>query len=141
MILNRIILKNPNNNKNNISPKINSKGFQPLQNTSNVSTSNIQQNNNIFNEIKTENLKDEIHKIINTSSSFESGRRKRKKQSDSELNKNLNKEDNNINKEMNEINKEEKKEENNNIININKEQLEKEIQEQIKKYVIEEHNT
>ena len=42
---------------------------------------------------------------------------------------------------MNEINKEEKKEENNNIININTQQLEKEIQEQIKKYVIEEHNT
>ena len=41
---------------------------------------------------------------------------------------------------MNSINKEEKKEENNNI-NINTQQLEKEIQEQIKKYVIEEHNT
>ena len=75
MILNRIILKNPNND---ISLKANPKGFQRLQNTSNVSNSNIQPNNNIFNEIKNENLKDEIHKIINTSSSFDSGRRRKK---------------------------------------------------------------
>ena len=89
MILNRIILKNPNND---ISLKANPKGFQRLQNTSNVSNSNIQPNNNIFNEIKNENLKDEIHKIINTSSSLDSGRR-RKKNSDLELNKNIDKED------------------------------------------------
>ena len=63
MILNKIILKNPNNN---ISLNVNPKDFQRLQNTSNVSNSNIQPNNKIlFNEIKSENLKDEIHKIIN----------------------------------------------------------------------------
>ena len=63
MILNKIILKNPSND---ISLNANPNGFQRLQNTSNVSNTNIQpNNNNIFNEIKSENLKDEIHKIIN----------------------------------------------------------------------------
>ena len=145
MILNRIILKHPNNNI-----KINAKGFQPLQNTSNVSTSNIQPNNNLFNEIKSENLKDEIHKIINTSSSLEQGKRKRKKISDSELIKNENKDnqdiliDNiNINQEINNsikdnvININDMKKENS---NINTQELEKEIKEQIKKYVIDENN-
>ena len=145
MILNRIILKHPNNNI-----KINAKGFQPLQNTSNVSTSNIQPNNNLFNEIKSENLKDEIHKIINTSSSLEQGKRKRKKISDSELIKNENKDnqdiliDNiNINQEIknsikdNVININDMKKENS---NINTQELEKEIKEQIKKYVIDENN-
>ena len=145
MILNRIILKHPNNNL-----KINAKGFQPLQNTSNVSTSNIQPNNNLFNEIKSENLKDEIHKIINTSSSLEQGKRKRKKISDSELIKNENKDnqdiliDNiNINQEIknsikyNVININDMKKENS---NINTQELEKEIKEQIKKYVIDENN-
>ena len=145
MILNRIILKHPNNNI-----KINAKGFQALQNTSNVSTSNIQPNNNLFNEIKSENLKDEIHKIINTSSSLEQGKRKRKKISDSELIKNENKDnqdiliDNiNINQEIknsikdNVININDMKKENS---NINTQELEKEIKEQIKKYVIDENN-
>ena len=141
MILNRIILKNPNND---ISLKANPKGFQRLQNTSNVSNSNIQPNNNIFNEIKNENLKDEIHKIINTSSSLDSGRR-RKKNSDLELNKNIDKEDkkvlDNNNKQMCDI-----IEEDNNQIkdeekpNINTQELEQEIKQQIKKYVIEEHD-
>ena len=141
MILNRIILKNPNND---ISLKANPKGFQRLQNTSNVSNSNIQPNNNIFNEIKNENLKDEIHKIINTSSSLDSGRR-RKKNSDLELNKNIDKEDKKVlddnNKQMSDI-----IEEDNNQIkdeekpNINTQELEQEIKQQIKKYVIEEHD-
>ena len=141
MILNRIILKNPNND---ISLKANPKGFQRLQNTSNVSNSNIQPNNNIFNEIKNENLKDEIHKIINTSSSLDSGRR-RKKKSDLELNKNIDKEDkkvlDNNNKQISDI-----IEEDNNQIkdeekpNINTQELEQEIKQQIKKYVIEEHD-
>ena len=142
MILNRIILKNPNNAE---SLKVDPKGFQRLQNTSNVSNSNIQPNNNIFNEIKSENLKDEIHKIINTSSALDSGRRKRKKNAESESNKDNNKQENNIlqdnnNKQLSGIisedninNKEEKP-------NINTQELEKEIKEQIKKYVIEEHN-
>ena len=142
MILNRIILKNPNNAE---SLKVDSKGFQRLQNTSNVSNSNIQPNNNLFNEIKSENLKDEIHKIINTSSALDSGRRKRKKNVESESNKDNNKQEKNIlqdnnNKQLSGIisedninNKEEKP-------NINTQELEKEIKEQIKKYVIEEHN-
>ena len=143
MILNKIILKNPNNE---LSIKVVPKGFQRLQNTSNVSNSNIQQNNNIFNEIKSENLKDEIHKIINTSSSLDSGRRKRKKNSDLELNKSGNKEENNIlkdnnNKQLSGIISEDNNK--NNIedkSNVNTQELEKEIKEQIKKYVIEEHN-
>ena len=142
MILNRIILKNPNNAE---SLKVDPKGFQRLQNTSNVSNSNIQPNNNLFNEIKSENLKDEIHKIINTSSALDSGRRKRKKNVEFESNKDNNKQEKNIlqdnnNKQLSGIisedninNKEEKP-------NINTQELEKEIKEQIKKYVIEEHN-
>ena len=149
MILNRIILKHPNN------IKINAIGFQPLQNTSNVSTSNIQQNNNLFNEIKSENLKDEIHKIINSPNSSDAGKRKRKKTSEPELIKYENKdnqdilEDNiNINKELSDsikINDNIVKNNNENIKeekpNINTQELEKEIKEQIKKYVIDENNT
>ena len=145
MILNRIILKHPNNNI-----KINAKGFQPLQNTSNVSTSNIQPNNNLFNEIKSENLKDEIHKIINTSSSLEQGKRKRKKISDSELIKNENKDNQDILMDNININQEIKNSIKDNVININDmkkensnintQELEKEIKEQIKKYVIDENN-
>ena len=143
MILNKIILKNPNNE---LSIKVVPKGFQRLQNTSNVSNSNIQQNNNIFNEIKSENLKDEIHKIINTSSSLDSGRRKRKKNSDLELNKSGNKEENNILKENNNkqlsgiISEDNNKNNIEDKSNVNTQELEKEIKEQIKKYVIEEHN-
>ena len=143
MILNKIILKNPNND---LSIKVDPKGFQRLQNTSNVSNSNIQQNNNIFNEIKSENLKDEIHKIINTSSSLDSGRRKRKKNSDLELNKSGNKEENNILKENNNkqlsgiISEDNNKNNIEDKSNVNTQELEKEIKEQIKKYVIEEHN-
>ena len=143
MILNKIILKNPNND---LSIKVVPKGFQRLQNTSNVSNSNIQQNNNIFNEIKSENLKDEIHKIINTSSSLDSGRRKRKKNSDLELNKSGNKEENNILKENNNkqlsgiISEDNNKNNIEDKSNVNTQELEKEIKEQIKKYVIEEHN-
>ena len=143
MILNKIILKNPNND---LSIKVDPKGFQRLQNTSNVSNSNIQQNNNIFNEIKSENLKDEIHKIINTSSSLDSGRRKRKKNSDLELNKSGNKEENNILKENNNkqlsgiISEDNNKNNIEDKSNVNTQELEKEIKQQIKKYVIEEHN-
>ena len=143
MILNKIILKNPNND---LSIKVDPKGFQRLQNTSNVSNSNIQQNNNIFNEIKSENLKDEIHKIINTSSALDSGRRKRKKNSDLELNKSGNKEENNILKENNNkqlsgiISEDNNKNNIEDKSNVNTQELEKEIKEQIKKYVIEEHN-
>ena len=142
MILNRIILKNPNND---VSIKVDPKGFQRLQNTSNVSNNNIQQNNNLFNEIKSENLKDEIHKIINTSSALDSGRRKRKKNFESESNKDNNKQEKNIlqdnnNKQLSGIISEDNKDNKEEKPNINTQELEKEIKEQIKKYVIEEHN-
>ena len=141
MILNRIILKNPNNE---VSIKVNPQGFQRLQNTSNVSTSNIQPNNNIFNEIKSENLKDEIHKIINTSSALESGRRKRKKNFDSDVDKGDGKEKNifqdNNNQQMSGIISEDNNKIKEEKQNVNTQELEKEIKEQIKKYVIEEHN-
>ena len=75
MILNKIILKNPNNNISlNI---VNPKDFQKLQNTSNVSDTGIIKPNNVLNEIKSCNLQEEINKIINTSSSDSSGGGKR----------------------------------------------------------------
>lgn len=113
----------------------------------------------IFNKIIiyliSENLKDEIHKIINSPNSSDAGKRKRKKTSEPELIKYENKdnqdilEDNiNINKELSDsikINDNIVKNNNENIKeekpNINTQELEKEIKEQIKKYVIDENNT
>ena len=143
MVLNKIILQNPNNSISlNI---VNPKDFQKLQNTSNVSEAGIiQQNNNVLNEIKTQNLKDEIHKIINTTSSSDSSRGKRgKRRKTNPTNNNENKNENIIvnNKEgsfdSKNIIKDAKKE---NISDINTQKLEQEIKEQIKKYVVEEHN-
>ena len=140
--LNRIIIKNPSNN--NPQDIVNQKGgFQKVQNTSKVS--DIIQPNNVLNEIKSHNLKDEIHKIINTSSSSGSmgmgkGKRsKRKRGNNSNLNNSGNssgKEKGEIGKDNNLIDKEEKKE---NIMEINTQELEKEIKEQIKKYVVEDN--
>ena len=146
MILNKIILKNPNNNISlNI---VNPKDFQKLQNTSNVSDAGIIQPNNVLNEIKSQNLKEEIHKIINTSSSSDSSRNKRgkRKRASNQGNNNGNKNENNIGN-----NNQEKSFDSKNIININDgkkenisdvntQKLEEEIKEQIKKYVVEEHN-
>ena len=142
MVLNNIILKNPNNSISlNI---VNPKDFQKLQNTSNVSESGIVQQNNVLNEIKTQNLKDEIHKIINTSSSSDSSRGKRGKR------KKMNNDNNDENKIKNIIvNNKEASFDSKNIINeekkekvseVNTQKLEQEIKEQIKKYVVEEHN-
>ena len=145
MILNKIILKNPNNNISlNI---VNPKDFQKLQNTSNISDAGMPQPNNVLNEIKSQNLKDEIHKIINTSSSSDSSRAKRgkRKRVSNPNNNNGNKlEKNNVGNNNKEISFDR-----NNIINeknkgnasdINTQKLEEEIKEQIKKYVVEEHN-
>ena len=138
MVLNKIILKNPNNSISlNI---VNPKDFQKLQNTSNVSESGMVQPNNILNEIKSQNLKEEIHKIINTSNSSDSSRGKRGKRKRT----NKNEKDvigNNENKEMsfdskNIIHEGEKEK----APEVNTQKLEKEIKEQIKKYVIEENN-
>ncbi len=142
MVLNKIILKNPNNSISlNI---VNPKDFQKLQNTSNVSESGIVQQNNVLNEIKTQNLKDEIHKIINTSSSSDSSRGKRGKRKKMNNDNHDEKKIENIivnNKEASfdskNIINEEKKEK---VSEVNTQKLEQEIKEQIKKYVVEEHN-
>ena len=145
MVLNKIVLKNPNNSFSlNI---VNPKDFQQLQNTSNVSIAGIQQNNNVLNEIKSENLKDEIEKIKNaTVISGSSGRRRGGKRNRLKNSSNdAEKKENNIlgeNKEMsfdskNIILNEEKKDKK---PDINTQKLEQEIKEQIKKYVVEENN-
>ena len=143
MVLNNIIVKNPNNSISlNI---VNPKDFQKLQNTSNVSDAGMALQNNVLNEIKTQNLKDEIHKIINTSSSSDSSRGKRGKRKKMNNNNNSNEIKNeNIagkNKEasfdskniINDVKKEK-------VSEVNTQKLEQEIKEQIKKYVVEEHN-
>ena len=146
MVLNKIILKNPNNSISlNI---VNPKDFQKLQNTSNVSDAGIVQPNNVLNEIKSQNLKEEIHKIINTSSSSDSSRNKRgkRKRGSNQGNNNENKNENNIGNNnieksfdsKNIININDGKKEN--ISDVNTQKLEQEIKEQIKKYVVEEHN-
>ena len=145
MILNKIILKNPNNNISlNI---VNPKDFQKLQNTSNISDAGIIQPNNVLNEIKTQNLKEEIHKIINTSSSSDSSRAKRGKRK--RITNPNNNSGNKIEKNNIDNNNKEVSLDNSNIINnakkesisdVNTQNLEEEIKQQIKKYVVEEHN-
>ena len=143
--LNKIIIKN---NYPNIINK--NRGFKKVQNTSKVNDL-MQQNNNILNEIKTENLENEIHNIIHSSSSSSSSslggtggkRLLRKKKINSNLNTSdsgsIGKVDNilgkvNINKYLtSQGNKE-------NSSEGNTQKLEKELKEQIKKFVIEEHN-
>ena len=142
MVLNNIIVKNP---RNNISLNIvNPKDFQKLQNTSNVSDAGMVQQNNVLNEIKTQNLKDEIHKIINTSSSSDSSRGKRGKRKKMNNNNSDEKKNENIGENNKEASFDSK-----NIINdvkkekvseVNTQKLEQEIKEQIKKYVVEDHN-
>ena len=143
MVLNKIVLKNPNNSISlNI---VNSKDFQKLQNTSNVSDSGLINPNNVLSEIKTKNLKDEIHKIINTSSSSDSSRGKRGKGKRTKTNNIENKSNSNIiiNNNKEEISFDSKnatipKKENN--PEVNTQQLEQEIKQQIKKYVVEEQH-
>ena len=141
--LNRIIIKNPINNN----PKIiiSQKGrFQKVQNTSKVN--DIVQPNNVLNEIKSHNLKDEIHKIINTSNSSGSsgkgkGKRGKRRRDHSSSVNNIGKgeiSNGDGKKENNLIDKEEKKE--NIFDDINTQELENEIKQQIKKYVVNENN-
>ena len=141
--LNKIIINNSNNPNNSNSNIINEKlGFQKVQNTSKVN--DIIQPNNVLNEIKTCNLENEIHKIIyNTTSSSSSSlsgekKLKRKKKVDSKINTNNDKKDL-INSKDNINNKKEKDIESN-ISDVNTQKLEKELKEQIKKYVVEENN-
>ena len=100
--------------KNPSSDRVNQKEFHVLQNTSSVSDTNVAANNSL-NEIKilnniNQNLGQEINNIINSSgSSSSSGRRRRDK----------------------------KKSSNSNSLDQNK--IEKEIKDQIKQYVIDEH--
>ena len=144
LVLNKIVLKNPNNNISlNI---VNPKDFHELQNTSNVSDMGVQPPNNVLNEIKSQNnLQDEIHNIINSSinslNSYDltgkgekKGGRRRLDKSGQNNNSNKNNKNSNSNKvEVNEKPINNKKE-------INTQELEKEIKNQIKKYVIEENN-
>jgi hypothetical protein len=148
--LNKIIIKN------NISPNIitwnsnkdKKSGFQRVQNTSKVN--DIIQQNNVLNEIKSSNLENEIHNIIHSSSSSGSSSlgggvdrgkrllRKKNTNSKNRISENMENKDKilenvNINKYLtNQGNKEKSEEKTQN--------LEKEIKEQIKKFVIEEHN-
>jgi len=140
--LNKIVIDNSNNhNPNNIIEQ--KGGFQKVQNTSKVN--DLIQPNNVLNEIKTNNLKDEINKIINTSNSSGSlgiGKRPRRKRgNNSSLNNSGNSSgkgdslelNNNNNNDL--INKDEKK-----TSDINTQQLEQELKAQIKRFVVEENN-
>ena len=141
--LNKIVIDNSNNNNNNPNNIIEQKGgFQKVQNTSKVN--DLIQPNNVLNEIKTNNLKDEINKIINTSNSSGSlgiGKRSRRKRgNNSSLNNSGNSsgkgdslEINNNNNDL--VNKDEKK-----TSDINTQQLEQELKAQIKRFVVEENN-
>ena len=130
IILNRISLKNQRYKNNNFDNK---KGFQKLQNTSNVSDSMIQQSN-VLNEIKAKNIKEE-NKIIQSLNLMYSpekdNKMKRMKNNISGENKEVSFDSKNIiNDGKNIIQSEE----------VNTQELEKEIKEQIKKYVSEENN-
>ena len=147
--LNKIIIKN--NISSNIITKNRNKdkksGFQKVQNTSKVN--DIIQPNNVLNEIKSSSLENEIHNIIHSSSSsgssslgrVDGGKRllrkknvnAKKRNSGNTENKDKILENVNINKFLtNQGNKEKSEEKTQN--------LEKEIKEQIKRFVIEEHN-
>lgn len=109
--------ENINNENNGIKFQniVNSKPYNRIQNTSGFNVG-LNPNNYSMSEIKVQNLKDEIHKIINNNSgSSSSGKRKREK----------------------------RKTGNNNNINLSSQEnnkgIQNEIQEEIKKYVIDEH--
>ena len=136
--LNKIIIKNQNNNGNN---KVDEKfGFQKVHNTSKVN--DIIQPNNVLNEIKTNNLENEIHKIIYNTTSSSSGslekKSTRKRKNGFKFNtingSNVKGDLLNSKKDIN------NKKENENISDENTQKLEKELKEQIKKYVVEEQN-
>ena len=112
-----LIQENINNEKNGIKFQniVNSTPYNRVQNTSGFNVG-LNPNNYSMSEIKVQNLKDEIHNIINNSSgsSNSSGKRKREKRKIG---------NNNINYSSKENNK----------------GIQNEIQEEIKKYVIDEH--
>ena len=114
---NLLIQENINNEKNGIKFQniVNSTPYNRVQNTSGFNVG-LNPNNFSMSEIKVQNLKDEIHNIINNSSggSNSSGKRKREKRKMG---------NNNINYSSQENNK----------------GIQNEIQEEIKKYVIDEH--
>ena len=112
-----LIQENINNEKNGIKFQniVNSTPYNRVQNTSGFNVG-LNPNNYSMSEIKVQNLKDEIHNIINNSSggSNSSGKRKREKRKMG---------NNNVNYSSQENNK----------------GFQNEIQEEIKKYVIDEH--
>ena len=112
-----LIQENINNEKNGIKFQniVNSTPYNRVQNTSGFNVG-LNPNNFSMSEIKVQNLKDEIHNIIKNSSgsSNSSGKRKREKRKMG---------NNNINYSSKENNK----------------GIQNEIQEEIKKYVIDEH--
>ena len=93
------------------------KSYNRIMNTSGIN--NINQNENNLSEIKIQNMKEEVNNIINNNTGSSSGRRKREKRK-------IGKGKHNNVKEF-DI-KEEQKE------------MQNEIKEQIKQFVIEEHN-
>ena len=92
------------------------KSYNKLQNTSNINPS-MNSNNISMNEIKVQNLKDEIHNIITNSSGGSNSSSKRKREKRKGKNKNNNVQNNLGNKEN-----------------------QNEIKDQIKQYVIDENN-
>ena len=112
-----LLTTNSNIEQNKINYKNNKKqSYNRLQNTSGLNN-NIGINPNNLSEIKVQNMKEEINNIISNSSGSSSGRRRREKK---------------------------KKPANNNMAGFEGKEGEKgiqnEIKEQIKQYVIDEHN-
>ena len=114
---NILIQENINNEKNGIKFQniVNSTPYNRVQNTSGFNVG-LNPNNFSMSEIKVQNLKDEIHNIINNNSggSNSSGKRKREKRKMGNNNVNFSSQENNKG-------------------------IQNEIQEEIKKYVIDEH--
>ena len=112
-----LIQENINNEKNGIKFQniVNTIPYNRVQNTSGFNVG-INPNNYSMSEIKVQNLKDEIHNIINNNSggSNSSGKRKREKRKMGNNNMNYSSQENNKG-------------------------IQNEIQEEIKKYVIDEH--
>ena len=112
-----LIQENINNEKNGIKFQniVNTIPYNRVQNTSGFNVG-INPNNYSMSEIKVQNLKDEIHNIINnnTGGSNSSGKRKREKRKMGNNNMNYSSQENNKG-------------------------IQNEIQEEIKKYVIDEH--
>ena len=109
--------ENYNINKIHMAKNQKKKSYNRIMNTSGMN--NINQNENNLSEIKIQNMKEEVNNIINNNTGSSSGRRKREKRK-------IGKGKHNNAKEFDM--KEEQKE------------MQNEIKEQIKQFVIEEHN-